>query len=389
MVGKLKVIGCCLTLPIISSLGACTGDGDAQSEEVETGEAHFTFLDVEQGDSTLIQDEDTTIMVDTGRHDNDVIFDHIENYDVENIDLLILTHPHADHIGNADEIIAQLDVEEVWMSGDEHTTQTYERVIDATINSDSSYEEPRRGETYGVGAFTIEMLHPESLTGDLHEGSLSFHIYYDDFNVLFTGDAEKESEIEMLEAGLDLQADVFQLGHHGSSTSNTKTFLEAVEPSVGIYSAAEDNRYGHPHDEVVERFADMDIELYGTDENGTIQVVANDGDYTINTETEDDSLTLDTESTSSNTEDQDTYEAPDREEEQRDVGSCSSEQVAINSASYDELKEITHIGSERAEEIEELREQQTFSDYESLTSIDGIGDARADEMEDNEEICFS
>lgn len=107
--------------------------------------AEIVFYDVGQRDSTLLRDGETTILIDTGRHDDDRILSYLEEDEVGTIDLLVLTHPHADHIGNADVILNQYDVSEVWMSGEEHTSLTYERIVDAILESDADYEEPRAG----------------------------------------------------------------------------------------------------------------------------------------------------------------------------------------------------------------------------------------------------
>ncbi|KMK76624.1 hypothetical protein AB990_10175 [Alkalihalobacillus pseudalcaliphilus] len=247
-----------------------------QSPIVE-GEAMIAFLDVGQGDSTLIQSEQVTILIDTGRHDSELIFSRLEEFNVDSIDLLVLTHPHADHIGNADRVIEQYEPNEVWIDGNEATSRTFERLIDVLLESEVTVNEPRAGESYEVGDILIDVLSPFELTGNLNDDSISMRITYGDVRLLTTGDAERRSEMKMLESGSDLAADIYKVGHHGSSTSNTKEFVQAISPEVAIYSAGKDNQYGHPHREVIALTEQLGIDMYGTSEHGTV-IIATDGE---------------------------------------------------------------------------------------------------------------
>ncbi|GGK35699.1 hypothetical protein GCM10010965_30830 [Caldalkalibacillus thermarum] len=311
------------------------------------------FIDVGQGDATLLQGPDFTVLIDAGRHDRNDVVPYLQSVGVESIDLLVLTHPHADHIGQADKVLNTFEVTEVWMSGDEHTSLTFERVIDAIAESGANYNEPRAGEVYEIGSLTIEVVNPDELTGDFHEGSISLRAIYGDIKFLFTGDAEAQTEKAMIERGHDLKAHIFQAGHHGSSTSNTQEFLEAVQPEIIIYSAGKDNPYGHPHKEVVQRILDMGIALYGTDVHGTVIVETDGKTYEINTEVGGE------------------IEIP-------------VECIDINSASFEELQQIVHIGPERAQQIIELR---PFYSLDDLLRVDGIGPSRLQDIKDQGLAC--
>ncbi|MBM7635058.1 ComEC/Rec2 family competence protein [Geomicrobium sediminis] len=264
-------------------LAACdNGFNQSTTEEAQSmSGAEVVFYDVGQGDSTLLRDQETTILIDTGRHDDPAVLEYLEADGVQDIDLLILTHPHADHIGQADVILENYDVEEVWMNGQEHTSATYERVIDAVLESEAAYEEPSPGDVATIGGFEFEVLNPYELTSNLNDGSLAMRVTYDGVSVLFTGDAEREAEENMMQQPELLNADVFHVGHHGSSTSNGEEFLQAVDPEVAIYSADVDSEYGHPHDKVVERFEDLGIELFGTAEHGEVYVIIQDGEWEL------------------------------------------------------------------------------------------------------------
>jgi beta-lactamase superfamily II metal-dependent hydrolase len=241
-----------------------------------TGTLTVHYLDVGQGDSTLLQGPDFSILIDAGRHNANDVVPHLERIGVQSIDLLIGTHPHADHIGQFSQVLKRFPVAEVWMSGDTHTTRTFERAIDAILASDAAYYEPRAGEVYEIGSARVEVLNPVRTNGKFHEGSVSVRIVFGDVAFLFTGDAEAATEQAMIARGRPLTAQVLQLGHHGSSTSSTAAFLDAVQPEVAIWSAGKDNSYGHPHSEVINRLAQREIQVLGTATKSTI-VISTDG----------------------------------------------------------------------------------------------------------------
>ncbi|WP_273753225.1 ComEC/Rec2 family competence protein [Alkalicoccobacillus gibsonii] len=268
-----------------------TNAADAPRDSTRTaasavdGEASVTIFDVGQGDSALVQSDDTTILIDTGRHDSDVIFDHLSFEEIDQIDLLILTHPHADHIGNADEIVRIYNPHTVWIDGNETTSQVFERLVDSLLESDAEVIEPIAGESYEQGEFLIDVLNPsEELTGDLNNDSVSIKLTYGEVSFLFTGDAEEPGEHLMVDSGMDLKSEVLIMGHHGSNTSSNDFFLDEVQPDIAIYSAGENNSYGHPGEYALTRVEDVGADVFGTIENGTI-TIRTDGQI-VNVETE-------------------------------------------------------------------------------------------------------
>jgi competence protein ComEC len=244
-------------------------------------------LDVGQGDAMLITHPDVTMLIDTGRHDRNDVVPLLRAHGVSRIDLLVITHPHADHIGQFDRVMAAFPVEEVWWSGATATSQTFGRAVAALEASSARYEEPRAGAVTTVGPLGIEILHPgagDSLR-DLNDSSISLRITYGEFRLVTTGDAERAAEARMLARHRDrLAADVLRLGHHGSSTSTSPEFLAAVAPSVAVYSAGAGNRYGHPHVEVVERVRARGAALHGTDTDGTVAIITDGVTFDVRTE---------------------------------------------------------------------------------------------------------
>jgi competence protein ComEC len=260
---------------------------DAAPAAPVTGRLEVHVLDVGQGDALVLVHPDVTLLIDTGRHDRSDVVPLLRSLGVTRIDVLVITHPHADHIGQFDRVLAAFDVDEVWWSGASTTTRTFERAVAALEASDARYEEPRAGATTMLGPLMIEILHPAAgdPLGDLNDASIALRITYGAFRMVTTGDAERSAEARMVARhGERLAADVLRLGHHGSSTSTTPAFLAAVSPSVAVYSAGAGNRYGHPHAEVVERVRASGVTLYGTDVNGTVTVVTDGVTFEVRTE---------------------------------------------------------------------------------------------------------
>ena len=268
-----KFLGVCLVIVLL--VGAATGTGFALEE------MQVFYLDVGQAESTLLRGSDFTILIDAGSWGNRDVLEFLHSVGVETINLFIITHPHADHIGQAAEVLRTLEVLEVWMSGYEHTTQLFEDVLDAVLEGDADYYEPRAGEVFDFGQLRVEVLHPEEIGANLHDSSIVVRASYGEITFLFTGDAERRSENKMLQRGLPLSAQILQLGHHGSRTSSSLDFLVAVDPEVAVYSAGLGNIFDHPHEEVVNRLRILGIPLYGTDRNGTMVVSTDGSSYSL------------------------------------------------------------------------------------------------------------
>jgi len=242
------------------------------------------FFDVGQGDATLLAGPDFTILIDAGRHNRSEVVPYLRQAGVKSIDLLIGTHPHADHIGQFPQVLESFAVQDVWLCGNSSNTLTFSRAVDAIAQSGAGYHEPRAGEAYRIGSSYIEVLHPTELTSNLNDSSISVRVTFGEVAFVFTGDAEAKGEWEMVERGMPLSAQILKMGHHGSRTSSHTGFLGAVRPKVAIYSCGTNNSYGHPHQEALDRVHSMGIEVFGTDRDGTIQVVTNGKHFKVLTE---------------------------------------------------------------------------------------------------------
>jgi beta-lactamase superfamily II metal-dependent hydrolase len=340
-------------------------------------ELQVHFLDVGQGDASVLVAPDATVLIDTGRHDSDEVVPQLKALGVSRIDVVAVTHAHADHVGQLDEVLAAFDVDEVWMSGTPSTSATFEEGLTAIEASEVAYEEPRAGDYTSVGSLEIDVLHPSQLVGDIHGDMLSMRVSYGAFSVLFTGDAEADVEAEML--GRDratLASTIYQVGHHGSSTSTSPALMDAVSPEVAIYSAGQGNSYGHPHTEVLDRLTAAGVVVYGTDVNGTVTVASDGVGYTVST------ATVDVPGAPQQA-DSPQSEPPASE---NDPGGCQPGQVDINTAGLEELDRIANVGPSLANQIVGLR---PFSGLEDLVRVDGIGAAKMDEINEEALACAS
>lgn len=342
------------------------------------GRLDVYFLDVGQGDSTLLVGPDFTILIDAGRRDRTDVVPSLEQIGITSIDLLVGTHPHADHIGQFPEVLARYPVTEVWMSGDEHTSLTFERAIDAILASQAAYREPRANEVYQIGSATVEVLNPLTLTGEFHEGSISLRIVFGTVAFLFTGDAEAVTEEAMINRGHQLGSQILQLGHHGSRTSSSAAFLDAVQPQLAIWSAGLNNSFGHPHADVLERLAAKNIVVCGTATYGTIVVVTDGQNYTVKTQACGDLLQPVPIATTIPT--STVVPAGTVTPTARPTSQC----ININTASFEELQQIVHMGPERVPQLISLR---PFVSIDDMARISGIGPSRLQEIKDQGLAC--
>lgn len=236
------------------------------------------FIDVGQGDAILIQSDDSHMLIDSGeRHYSDTLIDYLKDNDVITLDYVIATHPHSDHIGSLANVIDSFQIDKIIMPDAISTTRTFEDLLDTIVENNLKITKPIIGTEYKIGSATFTILAPNGTNyNNLNNYSVGIKLMYGDNSFIFTGDSEIQSEIEMLQNGIDLKADVFKLAHHGSSTSNSEDFLDAVNPSIGVISAKKDNSYGHPHVEIMQTMKDRYIILFRTDEQGTI-ILESDG----------------------------------------------------------------------------------------------------------------
>ncbi|HMM32182.1 MAG TPA: ComEC/Rec2 family competence protein [Clostridia bacterium] len=259
------------------------------------GAMDMYIIDVGQGDSIFLRSPTgKTMLVDAGEAGEfETIDAFLKTLGVTKLDVVVATHPHSDHIGAMYKVIRAYEIGTFYMPDIAHTTSTFEKMLDALEEKDVSVKRAEAsGETYlpWSNDVTVRILSPiegnDADADDLNDWSVVLHISFGNSSILLTGDAEKAAEARILETYPEevLRATVLKAGHHGSSTSSSDAFLDAVNPEIAVISCGEGNDYGHPHAETLERYASRGMEVYRTDLGGTLHLIFTAQGVSVETE---------------------------------------------------------------------------------------------------------
>lgn len=263
------------------------GDGSIPGKS----EFRITYLDVGQADCTILQCDGQAMLIDAGNNnDAETVLEALYGLGIEKLDYVVATHSHEDHIGAMDTVLQQLPAEHIIYYRENvkegSMTETYRSFLQAAEENGAEYIAPEPLKEFSFGSAGVMILGPsEEVCTDPNNSSVCLMVTYGKNKFLFTGDAEAKSEQAMLRLGISLEADVFQAGHHGSSTSNSEEFLEAADPVYAVISCGAGNEYGHPHSEVLARLEELDVMIYRTDTLGTITLVSDGSNISISTKT--------------------------------------------------------------------------------------------------------
>lgn len=266
----------------VSDMGEQTNSqNEQQIEFVAQEDLLIDFIDVGQADSILVRNQDKVMLIDAGTNEaGETVVNYLENLGITKIDHLIGTHPHEDHIGGLDDVINNFDIRQIYMPKIETTTKTFEDVLEAIENKNLTVTAPNKGDKIELGQTVGEFMTEPILDKDnLNVSSLVLRLEFGNTSYLFMGDAEEENE----ETISWPKTDVLKVGHHGSSTSSSESFLEQVQPKYAIIMAGKDNSYGLPKQETIDKLNNIGCEIYRTDEDGTIQMTSDGNTIEIKT----------------------------------------------------------------------------------------------------------
>lgn len=231
------------------------------------------YLNVGQADSILINNNEQTILIDAGNNsDGENIAEFIKKLNIKDIDILVGTHPHEDHIGGLDNIINNFDIGKIYMPDVITTTKTFENVIDSIDNKNYEITIPKIDEEFYLENMKFKILYTGTDETDLNNTSIVIKMTYGTTTYLFTGDATDKTEKKIIDK--DIKVDVLKVGHHGSSYSTTDDFLNIVNPQYAIISVGKDNKYNHPADSTIKKLNKNNITTYRTDKDGTIKITS-------------------------------------------------------------------------------------------------------------------
>lgn len=269
--GKKKLLSILLWLLVIYMVGHFVYVYNFSPEQEGFQDlAYVHFVDVGQGDATIIQGKDFNVLIDAGEAGSGVT-EYIDSLGITTFDYVIATHPHSDHIGGMKDVIDQYEIKNFMMPDVVHTTKTFENMISALEDNAVEVTIPQTGDTFGNGEILFTVIAPNSTVYEsLNDYSIGLRLDCDERSFLFAGDAEIISEEEMLSGNISLAADVYKVSHHGSTTSTSQAFLDAIDPEIAVISCGKGNSYGHPHKEILKRLSDKDIKILRTDMSGNI-----------------------------------------------------------------------------------------------------------------------
>ncbi|MBE6554576.1 MAG: MBL fold metallo-hydrolase [Ruminococcaceae bacterium] len=261
----LLLLALCFTLP------ACNSKTD--------NDYLFYFLDVGQGDSILLRTPKGDILIDAGTEDSESLLClRLEQLGVRSLRLAVFTHADEDHIGGADGVLSRFPADAVWLSGAPMENEAAERLLRAAEACNSEIRPVSAGEVFQCGALVISVLAPFATPSEGgNENSLILRIQHENVTAILTGDADVEAEAEMVVryGAAQLACDLYKVGHHGSNTSSSLTFLQAMEPAYAVISCGAGNSYGHPTGEVLARLDRVGARVLRTDLCGEILFESN------------------------------------------------------------------------------------------------------------------
>jgi beta-lactamase superfamily II metal-dependent hydrolase len=269
--------------PVPSSTTSTATQAPSPIDSNQELEVHF--IDVGQGDAILIDQGETEVLIDGGEKSPGVV-SYLKDYVDGPLEVMVATHPHADHIGGLIDVLAAYDVEQIWYNGEASTSKTYSDFMSAVNSENAEVHVGKRGDVIQVGGLAFQVLNPKDLNSTTNNNSIVLYLKYGQVGFLFEGDAEKEGEGSMLVAS-DIplpDIDILKVGHHGSRTASSPDFLSDTKPEVAVYMAGVGNSYGHPHQETIQALTAIGAEIFGTDVNGTITITTDSKEYEVHPE---------------------------------------------------------------------------------------------------------
>lgn len=243
------------------------------------------FIDVGQALSVLVECDGQFMLYDGGNvDDGSLVVSYLQKQGVEQLQYVFCSHAHEDHVGGLAAVMAKFPAGHAYSPVTEGSTKCFNDFVKYTQQQGLQLEVPSVGTVWPLGSATVTLLGPVTQYSETNNTSLVLRIDYGVTSFLLTGDMENTAETDLVNSGANLKADVLQVGHHGSSTSTSYLFLNAVLPEMGVISCGTGNKYGHPHEETLSILRDAKVDVYRTDLQGTITIGSDGQNFTVGTE---------------------------------------------------------------------------------------------------------
>ena len=248
----------------------------------DSGALTVHFIDVGQADCILLESDGQFMLIDGGnREDSSLVVSYLEQQGVQTLEAVVCTHAHEDHVGGLPGVLAVFPTKAVYSPTKTYASNIYDKFLYYVDQQGLEVTLPVSGTVLTLGDAQITILGPLKSYAETNNTSIVLKAVYGETSFLFTGDMEQEAEHDLLEAGLDLKADVLKVGHHGSHTSTGYRFLYEVEPTYAVISVGTGNDYGHPHKETLELYEDAGLPMLRTDALGTVLAVSDGREVTL------------------------------------------------------------------------------------------------------------
>ena len=273
---------------LFDTLSSDETDISTSNADITNCSAQVHFVDVGQGDATLVVSKGEAMLVDTGERDElDTLLNYLKKMNIDSLKYLVITHPHTDHMGEAGDILKAVSTERIIMpkvTGNmTPTNSTYKNFL-KTLKNLNKKVTAAKDEILTLGNAKVQLFTTKKEHRNLSNYSVLVKVVDGKNSFLITGDCEFEEENEMMAQGFDLDSNVLKVAHHGSYSATSAKFLNYVNPQYAVISCAKDNKYGHPHSKTVKRLKSHTKNYYVTADDGTIIFISDGKGLSIETE---------------------------------------------------------------------------------------------------------
>lgn len=271
------------SLPVSGVVSETTAQSGQETAGVsESGSFTVHFIDVGQADSALVTCDGHSMLIDGGNaDDSNLVYSVLQRETEGHLDYVVGTHAHEDHIGGLSGAFEADTADVTFCPVTEYDSKAFRNFKTRADERGGGITIPAVGDTFTLGEASVTVVAVNSVPEDTNNTSIVIRIVYGDTSFLFTGDAEQETEEKILESGQDIESTVLKVGHHGSSTSTSQAFLDAVSPTYAVISCGKDNSYGHPHSETLAKLSSAGVEVLRTDELGDIYCTSDGTEVTF------------------------------------------------------------------------------------------------------------